>query len=491
MADITKLSNKELLRLRTQPSPAKRKRIVAPPPGMFDPRRPLPPPELVEGPPVGPTRLQRAAPSALQTVGGLGLGIPGGVIGGPKVAAVTGAVGGTFGRGLGRLAQLTAEQRAKRPETERQRVLENILGFTPAGPIADIARLSPERRKILGKEVLKTGAIEAALVPISLGVSRLFKNIGQGALRGLLGPRVAERGFARGWKRLLNPAFYKQRIPKQVAQKVGRFFPRLNRTTGGAIDNLLKSPKYKNVTVQLAGLKDKIRTILPAGVSIDDFDVSPAQKKLLARETQKILGLGGRSRTLRNVWLARRNLDNVIKSHSWKPESMDYLRKLRTILNQPIKGAGDDIAEAFGRYHFVQLAEDEVGSAFTVLQGEAEVFAPKTERFVSTLLSTKKDETIRLLQTLDALQVAPDRVIEDVLDIAAAESIEKGISFGPWSRIVTGMLSITKTGARIGGFAQRPTVVGLKTAIGRAVPVGISELTREQQIPRRPISPMP
>ena len=420
------------------------------------------------------TKEKELAPITGQVVGGLGGGVLGGFLGGPKGAAALSAVGGTVGRGLGELERVAGGRRPL-----REAIGTGFAGAIGKG-IAQFSTLNIEERKTFGKEVLKTGAIEAAFAPLGFGASKVFKFVGRGIGKGLLGARVAARGFERGWKRILNPEFYKGRVPKLIAQKMSTFFNRLTDVTGKTVSRVIKGKKG---TIDITEIKNNVRQLLPKGgdpADLLELTASKSQKNLIKEITDEILTLRGNRRTVNSLWNLRRKIDKTIFSKRWTNDAQTYLHRVRESLNNPIKSSGDDVAEAFGRYSLVKEAESDLGSKFQAITGKnQEIYARKLESFISNLLSTNKDESIRLLRDLDDLLGVDDKIIEELLDLAASEAIEKKIGLGVFQETLIGMIGGRKTLAGIGAITQKPALGLLKATTGRLLPTLTTETAGE------------
>lgn len=427
-------------------------------------------------------RFKRGLRQAMPIAGQIGGGIVGGVLAaplGPKGIAVGAALGGTAGRALGRLEE--------RVPPERLRAYPfRSLAATAFGPIAkgitQFSVLDPEEKQNLGKEILKTGAIESIAAPIGFGISKGISALGRGVTGELLGKRVAQRGFERGFKNMLNPEFYKGRVPKLVAQKMNNFFAKLSSVTGKSTDRLIRT-KYKDVSLNITDIKSNIRKLLPASgnpADLLEITASKSQRSLINELTDEVLKQKGNLRKLSSVWDLRKRIDKAIFGKRWTDDALNYLYGLRRALNNPIKAVGTDVSESFGRYAFVKSAEKDLGRNFQAITGpNKEIYARKTESFIGNVLSTKKDETLRLLTDLDELVGADDRVIENLLDVAASETLEEKFGLGLWQRMLVGLLGGKKRIAEIGAAIQEPIVQFGKRAIGRFIPTAISEGVQE------------
>ncbi len=425
-------------------------------------------------------RLQRGFRRGLPTIGQIGGGIIAGALAaplGPVGIAGAAALGGTAGRTLGRLEQVAGERLKKFPIREAVGTAFNPIGRA----VAEFSILNPEEKKRLGREVLRTGAIEAIAAPIGLGIGRVISALGRGVSKELLGRRVAERGFERGFKKMLSPEFYKGRVPKLVAQKMNTFFKRLTSVTGKATEKTIKA---NSITHDITDIKNSVRALLPASgnpADLLEITASKSQQNLIKEVTDEILKLKGNRRTTVALWELRKKIDEGIFGKRWTDDALNYLYKLRNTLNQPIKSVSDDVAESFGRYSFVKEAERDLGRNFQAIKApNGEIYARKTESFIGNVLSSKKDETLRLLGDLDNLLGADDKVIAELLDIAASETLEEKFGMGIFQKIIVGLLGGKKRIAEIGAAVQRPIVQFGKRAFGRFIPTAITETAVEK-----------
>ena len=147
----------------------------------------------------------RRAPSGLRTagqiVGGVTGGAAGAAVGRPLLGETAGA---TLGRTLG-----TLEEFVQRREEDMNPLEKVITSAIPryARPVAAFAMMDLDRKKELGREMFYTGAWEG-IASVAFGGA---KELGKGALKGLLGRRVAERGINFGFGKILDPKFFKGR----------------------------------------------------------------------------------------------------------------------------------------------------------------------------------------------------------------------------------------------------------------------------------------
>lgn len=412
-----------------------------------------------------------------QILGGLGGAAAGGIAGHPYIGS---AIGGTAGRLAGKL---TAEQIN---QFKGKGIVESIAAGIPLGPLGyplTLDQMSAEKGEKLGKETVKTAAVEGAIAPIGLGLNLA----GKGILKGLLGARTAERGFERGFNKITDKDFFQNRVPKMIAEKTSQFFNRLSQTTGKEVDNLIKV-KYKDSSVFIGDLKNDINEIVPPETKyktiyeyIDNLATkSNVEKDLIGNRTKAILSMGGTKRKISTIWEMRKNLDKLINSKSWSDDGLEYLRSLRKILNEPIKRSGEDIRTAFKKYQFVKEGEYDLGKKFMASRGpDNEIYASPVEGFASEIMSSKKDDLIRRLKALDSLNKADDKVIDEFLDYAAAESLDKNMGFGVFQEMLAGMLGGRRKVAEIGAAMQTPAAEGVKKSISRATPTTISDMWQE------------
>jgi hypothetical protein len=426
-----------------------------------------------------PTKDIKALGEVGQFVGGIGGGIAGATVGHPYVGA---ALGGTAGRFIGELSNEHIKQLSNNFKNKDLAGTLLLLNPITAFP-KTLSDMTNEEKTNLGKKTLIAGAVESALAPVGMALGWA----GRGILKGLLGARVAERGFEGGFKKILDSEFFKNRVPKMIAEKTSKFFNRLSNTTGQQIDDLI-TKKYSGLTVATGDLKASINKLVPEGTKykniygyIDDLATkSKVENTILKNETSKIMSMGGKSRKLATIWEQRKKLDKLINTKSWSDDGAEYLRGLRRALNEPIKSSGDDIAKAFNRYHFVKEGEHEIGKNFLVSRSaEGEIYASPAESFASSLMSTKKDELIRRLKDLDVLANADDKIIDKFLDYASAEALDKKLGMGVFQSIIVGMLGGGKTIAKIGAFGQLPLIKTGEKLIGRTVATKGSDIANE------------
>ena len=414
-----------------------------------------------------------------QFIGGIAGAIPGLMTGHPYVGN---GIGGVIGRTIGNVIPMQARELQKRPIQTIAKVAKNPLAL-------GLNVISPEDKERLGKEIGVSGISEAIAAPLGLGITKGVTILGRGMTKGLLGERVAERGFERGWKTLLNPELYKNRVPKEIAVKTNQFFGKLTNVTGKAVDTLMNT-KYGNKWLDISEIKNNVVKLLPkSGNPVDLLEMyaPKAQKDLIIELTNDVLKMKGGMKTgnktlgkATTLWNLRKKLDKTIFGKSWTPDAKKYLLSLRSLLNNPIKNMGDDITQAFGRYSWVKNTEEELADKFSaIIAPDKEIYARNLEAFTQNLLSSNKDETIRLLKDLDKLLDAPDRIIEQALDLSAAETLEKGVGLTPMQKTILGIFGGRKLFPRIGAKIQHPVTQGIKKGTGRTIPIIATELNKE------------
>jgi len=94
------------------------------------------------------------------------------------------------------------------------------------------------------------------------------------------------------------------------------------------------------------------------------------------------------------------------------------------------------------------------------------------------------NRTVRGIRALDGfLKNADDRIVEDLLDVAATESLEKTIQFmGVHQRSLVGALGGQKGIARGAAIVQDPNAQLLRNLVGRSLPTGASSLANSEQL---------
>ncbi len=401
-----------------------------------------------------------------------------------RLIGKTGAVAPQVGQAVGGIAGAVGGARVGKPKTGQ------ILGGTAgrAGGIAlqkliqgRIGELTETEKKNIGKELGKTAIAETAM---SIG-GQLTTKAATGALEALIGKRVTERGLKEGFKRFLDPKFYQDRVPKEVVLKTSKFFDKLNKVTGKGVEKAVM--KKSNVFQPTKAIKLEAQEALTrrSAESIDDLGSAVVSKAQLnkVKAAKKMIDDLSPSEKIPKIWKARREIDKIRFRSKFDPDLENYLDDLRNSLNAPLKASGDDVAKSFSRYSSVKEMEKEMGNKFRATLIDDEVFSPNTEQFANTLLGTSKDETVRGLRKLDSfLKNADDRVVEDLLDVAATESLEKTIQFmGVRQRAVIGALGGQQGIARGAAVAQSPVGKFLRELIGRGTAVGGTELLQGEQ----------
>lgn len=400
-------------------------------------------------------------PSAFQFAGGVGGFLGGGLVGHPYLAYLGGIAGGTGGRMIGRGIQELIDIPAR-----RKLAAEGIVPVESRG------------KKAL-REFGTTLASETLAAPLGYGVSK----IGQGLLRTFIPRTVAERGIKGGFKSLLQPEYYEEGLPKTFSNRLYEFFGKATNKFGQVIDDILDSPIYRKTKINLAGIKNTIKTSLQSlGIDsvqdIDKLDISSRDKGILMREMRNVLNMTKKNATPKNLWNTRRNLDKVIYGKSWKPEAQEVLDKLRMPLNSPLRGLGTDVAKAFDDYSVLMNKSDILNFADDMVRfkttGEV-IPMPKSEQFIKTLMSPEKTGLRTLLSKIDP------ELANEMFDISSAKVL--GRQFIPSSPYQTlfGKFINPKVAAQFGGFFQRPSIQAIKGATGRLVPITATNLYTEEE----------
>lgn len=411
--------------------------------------------------------------TAGQFIGGMGGGLLGGMVGRPYIG---GAIGGTAGRATGRLEQFISEM----PLDKKLAV--NISALAGPGVKAAVAyaNLSPAKKNYLKNEVMTTAAIESFLGVGAGAATRAVKWLGRGIGAQWLGPRVTERGISRGWNRILRPDYYKNEVPIFLKEKLGNFFPRLLKITGSEIDEVLKkAPKDTHVDMNM--IKEEVRKILPPGGNVADFlemHAPPVQANLLQHITDLVMKSKGKIKSVHKLWNLRKYIDKTIYGRNWTPEAGRYLKGLRNILNKPLKSVAGD---KFNTFAWVADAMEKYGKKFTTRKGLGQAYSPDIEQFAKGLLDPGKDEIVKELVQLDGLLPKNQKIIEELLDYAASETLERPVGqFGLIGRTALGFTGGRKGFARIGQAIQSPKTQTLSKVIGRTIPTAWSAVINSE-----------
>ena len=440
----------------------------------------------------------------VKTAGQIIGGITGGILT-PKHPFAGAAVGGTIGRTTADIATKVAEpmgeELTKRPDIALAKSLGGAPFIEKDKDIVSVAKnmlpfgsyLSKEDLGELSKEAGKTAVIEAVMAPIGMSVSKVGGFLGTKITEGLIGARVSQRGVERGFSKILQDKFFKQRVPQKIAKGVGGFFNKLSNSTGkGVADAINKN----NKSIVFTSMDDIVGKVLEntkyTGVYgyLDEITLkSGVEKKILKYEAERLVSLAGKKTTIKNVWEYRKVLDKLIRSRNWSDDGYDFINRLRKIYNAPLLNADEAIQVSFSKYQFVKEAEDDLAKKFAVtmghLQGEPgqltrETFGENVENFAKNILNTSNDDLIRRLKALDQLTNVDDRIIEEFLDYAAAESLERGVGMGLVQQIVASFFGGRVGVAKLNQIIRSPATQGLKTLMGRGLVTTIREGANQQ-----------
>lgn len=408
-------------------------------------------------------KFQAGLPSLGQFVGGMG----GAMLSKNRLGGIA---GGTFGRVAGRFGQLAIGQIAKNP-------MKFLEGFGKEGIVSVLTNATPEQREFVKNEFLGTLASET----LFSGLGAVGEKAVKGVASELLGEEVAKRGFEGGFKRMLDPKFRSGRVPQEIAIKADKFFDRLRDVTGKGVDEAINQKAIANKAISTDIVAKGLTEIRDRLGKVDELSeaVSPAQKKLIKKQLAEITERLKKSKgiTIKELWNRRREVDKILYGRRWSAEADDYLKSVRKLLNNPVRNASPDVAKNFDRYSFVMDVQDEIGKKMEARALEGEVFAGKTERFAGTLLRTSKNEQMAELHKLDSLLRVDDKVIEDLLDLASAEELNKKIgAVGLGGKVAAGILGGRRATAQALGGAQTPIGRGTRRAFGRFIPTAASEL---------------
>lgn len=301
------------------------------------------------------------------------------------------------------------------------------------------------------KENIQQGFVIGAAFPLAGAslkqVGNVSNQIGDYILNSTLGKTLADYGRTSGFDKI--PKYFTEDIPRNIVIKLNDLFPKASKNAGEKISRLINS-KYGDTTFDVDGLKDQVKKILPSGTTLDDLDISGADKKLLQGLTDKILKLGVRDEglsqaqitkafselreiSLPKLWSLRQELDRMSRARSiTKPDAIDYISKLRSVMNTPIREAGKDIQKVFDRYSFIKGAEDEIGTAFFALKDKSakNIYSKDIEKFINQITfgdGKKRTEVISMLKDVEKNLTSGDKVIDEVVNYAAAQELARPI----------------------------------------------------------------
>lgn len=293
--------------------------------------------------------------------------------------------------------------------------LGGVVGATKVGKSLKAAATTPITKEVLAKPFVKAGEAVGK-------VARIPETVGKGTVRALIPyESVTERGLAKGFAPMLKPEYYGERIPQDIMKKGVNFFTDARKIAGEEISNVIKT-KYTNTYIDAKLLQNEAKSILGKGITVKDLDISPAQMKLLSRETSKVLSVK-KPISVTDLWEMRKGLDKVIydTGFSWKPDATKYLQKLRNILNKPIRNAGDDIAQSFNKYINVENTSDEIGKSFAgiVNKQTGEVSSPKFANFIQNLMS----DNPRMTEVRNLMSEINPQLAEELFNVAGARRL--------------------------------------------------------------------
>lgn len=427
----------------------------------------------IQSSPKGFEKIKNGILGSIPSIGQFFGGVAGGVgatalTGNPFIGAGASAIGGTGGRAAGRIYQQGVIQFLDNPLKATARFLSDpTITGTSKGIVE---QMTPEQRRLFGQEMQKTAVTEAVIAPISVASGGVLKSFGNNFLKEVLGREVAERGTEKGFKKILDVPTDK--VPVKVITKVHNWIGKLLDVTGKGVQEAVE--KESDTFIPTSGLLKQVQEINPPGVGIKDFDISNAQKKNLSKAVRIAIDLPENA-SVPQIWEARKAIDKIRYNNSFKQEGLNYLNKLRSILNEPIKGASDDIATSFGRYNTVRNAQTTIGKNFDSLEVEGLPFNVKLEKFSKSLFNGNNDELKGFLKEVDNFLPLEDRAIEDMLDIGAAEALDGPVPGGFFTRLLVGSLGGKRAiaqGARV--IKSKPTKI-ITRGSGRVAPTLISE----------------
>lgn len=417
-------------------------------------------------------RVGAGLPSFGQFAGGLAGGVAGGVVGQPFKGGI---IGGTFGRMTGRLGQLGISQFKENPGKFIQDVLNPMSGGIPG---AIVKNATPEQRDFLNKEFTSTLVSETLFAGLAKFGLRTLK----GVAGAFIGKRTSELGFKNGFKKLIDPKFREGRVPKEIAEKTGQFFQKLRSALGRKTQDAVNKPGVGDQLVPTESISQGLDAVERTFGNIDELsiNVSTAQRKVMKSLIENIkekISKKPTGITVSELWNERKLFDETFFGRRFAPEADEYLKNVRRILNNPIRGSSDEVAESFNNYsNFIDIRES-LGKQFDVIEFGGESFAVKPEKFASRLMTTSADEEVRLLKKLDGFLKADDQVISDLMTMGGAERLTQeigAVTLG--GKAISGAVGGREAIARGLAATQTKPAQVLGRGFGRFLPTGTSEI---------------
>lgn len=329
---------------------------------------------------------------------------------------------------------------------------------------------SQEARDKFLKDIAIGVGTEAAIgVPLQLG-RQIFKNVGKNVGRAILGDEVFDRGLERGFKKIMDTADIPGDLSPNLTKRIKEFFPRLRSVAGSSVEKTIKD---NNVSKSTKPIKQTVANLLKE-TDIDDLEISGAAKKDLKRAFDIVKDLSDEDELL-NIWKSRRKFDDIVYKRKIKDDdTLRIITEARNAFNAPLTKTSTEIRKAFRNYSGVIQSQEALGTSFSTrpLVGgqEDEVVADKAESFARSLFSGNKEQIIKEIRNLETILDADDKVLEDLLDLAAAEKLTKSQAGGgvvdAFGRIAFATFGGKRAVASIGAGLQYP--------IGRGVRAGLA-----------------
>ena len=371
------------------------------------------------------TNAQKQESSFLPQAGEIAGSMVGSMV--PGVGILTSAVGAGTGRAVGEVAEdiglkisptsgFLANQKIDRQVVGLQNMMSGMVGGL--GEYVN-------RDKDIAKKILIDSAI-ASSTDLAFGAAlgafgKITDKINTGVARGLFGKEVADRFLSR---------------PKEVFSRLGKEPSALNKRAAGFFKGLSDKlgKNVENVVIgskKLSTIDNEIKAIsdfTENGNLINSLDIPKGQKTRINKIIDEIASKSGKQVDAKAVWEIRKNIDSAIEKTSRLSEGRTALYRMRNVMSEKLKTFDTNISKVFKDYQFAKESQDEIGKFMKGIETPGgETISRNLERFAKNLLNSDNSQTIKLLQEIDGLAPAEQKIATELLDEAAKEGIMKDI----------------------------------------------------------------
>lgn len=340
----------------------------------------------------------------------------------------------------------------------------------------------PEKKEFL-RDIKTTAITEALFGTGALVGGHLIRGAGRQIEEAFLGKRVARRIQERGTKSIFKADLYKGRVPRQLALKASRFYDKIIRISGKSVDDAINAPGVKDMALDYKVIRQELAENFK-GIRFQNFEGSAKEKKLMARALKLVSRRRRNKITPPELWEMRKAVDKMRYNNYFKSEGKDFMSKLRTILNKPFRSVeqggsmvDENVVRKFQNYSTVRDSESLLARKFEVKMFDGDTFSERLEKFAKNLLGTSNDEQMAKLKAFENLLGSEDKVTDDLLDFAVAESIDKTMDvIGIFNRILFATFGGKRAFIRTGQVFRDPVTKAVVTGAGRAAVTGATEI---------------